>query len=151
MGHLGFLGWVQQHHCSTCCWCLCCPFCYMQPVVCLLQVVLTAWQYHQGTQNNGVPTYENAKVAAAYLSNAYPNLPSRSSCPHLAACAAVGTVSLKGVHTSSGSILVMVLHCWRYEAGRQSECYHCLVLYTPVQKASVLACHCMSDGHPLTS
>lgn len=48
-------------------------------VACVLQVVLNAWQYHQGTQTRGVPTYENSKVVAAYLSSAYPNLPGRSA------------------------------------------------------------------------
>lgn len=42
-----------------------------------LQVVLSAWQYHQGTATDGVPQYTNAKVAAAYLSSNYPGLPSR--------------------------------------------------------------------------
>jgi hypothetical protein len=67
-------------------------------VVCLLQVVLTAWQYHQGTQSNGVATYENSLLAAAYLSSAYPNLPSRSP-SSLGACAG-GTVSSFHVFTA---------------------------------------------------
>jgi hypothetical protein len=40
-----------------------------------VQVVLSAWQYHQGTQTGGVPTYHNSKVAAAYISSRYPTLP----------------------------------------------------------------------------
>lgn len=42
-----------------------------------VQVVLSAWQYHQGTQTGGVPTYHNSKVAAAYISSRYPTLPGK--------------------------------------------------------------------------
>lgn len=34
--------------------------------------VLSAWQYHQGTNSEGIPTYSNSKIMAAYLQETYP-------------------------------------------------------------------------------
>jgi hypothetical protein len=60
--------WNQRTQVETC----------MRRRACLsvcVQVVLSAWQYHQGTQTGGVPTYHNSKVAAAFISSRYPTLP----------------------------------------------------------------------------
>jgi hypothetical protein len=40
-----------------------------------LQHVLPAWQYHQGTNNMGVPTFFNAKIMEVFLTSRYAGMP----------------------------------------------------------------------------